>query len=343
MAANSPPADALQAELHQAIRERLERAERVLVTAHVRPDGDAVGSVLGLGLALAAAGKTVRMALVDGVPPNLQHLEGSRQVKRGAGDLASFDTLVALDSADLQRTGGILGERAPDINIDHHVTNTMYGALNLVLTGQVATAAILAKYLPTWGLGYNKAVAEALLTGIVTDTLGFRTSNITPEALHLAAMLMEHGAYLPTLYTRALVSKTFEAARYWSYGLGRLQQERAPAGGVLTWTALTLADRLAAGYPGNDDADLVNMLSAVDGDVTVIFVEQKDGVVKVSWRARPGIDVSRTALPFCGGGHPAAAGAQLSGSLDEVQAVVLAATRALFTGQTAEAASGDQA
>ena len=89
----------------------------------------------------------------------------------------------------------------------------------------MATSAIIAEYLPVWGLDYNTAIASALLTGIVTDTLGFRTSNVTPEALRLAAMLMEHGADLPELYTRALVSKTFEAARYWGVGLGKLQRE----------------------------------------------------------------------------------------------------------------------
>jgi phosphoesterase RecJ-like protein len=197
-----------------------------------------------------------------------------------------------------------------------------------------------------WGFGYNKAVAEALLTGIVTDTIGFRTSNVTPDALHLSAMLMEYGANLPMLYTRALVSKTFEAARYWGLGLGKLQQETVRAAQasqengdtarVLSWTTLTLADRQEAGYPGNDDADLVNMLSAVEGDVAVIFVEQKNGHVKVSWRAQPGIDVSQIALQFGGGGHAAAAGADIPGSLEQIQAQVLGATRALLARQLSD-------
>lgn len=338
---STPGADAP----HQAIRDRLARASRVLVTAHIRPDGDAAGAVLGMGLALREAGKTVRMALADGVPHNLQFLDGSQFIHRSAGNLDEFDTLIVLDCADLARVGGILGDRTPDINIDHHVTNQGYGRINLVMTDQVATCAILAKFLPAWGLGYNKAIAEALLTGIVTDTIGFRTPNVTPEALYLSAMLMEQGANLPVLYTRALVSKTYEAARYWGFGLGKLQQElvRVPqaAGGpasaedgdksaVLTWTSLTLEERQAAAYPGNDDADLVNMLSAVEGDVAVIFVEQKNGHVKISWRARPGIDVSQIALQFGGGGHPAAAGADITGSLEEVQARVLDATRAML-------------
>jgi phosphoesterase RecJ-like protein len=98
-----------------------------------------------------------------------------------------------------------------------------------------------------------------------------------------------------------------------------------------------LKDRQAAEYNGNDDADLVNMLSAIEGDVAVIFVEQRGGKVKISWRARPGIDVSKIALKFGGGGHAAAAGAEIQGTLDTIQEQVLSATRdALATDTAAE-------
>jgi len=106
----------------------------------------------------------------------------------------------------------------------------------------------------------------------------------------------------------------------------RLQREER-----LIWTSLTLADRAAVKYPGNDDADLVNVLSAIDdADLMVIFIEQKGGDVKVSWRAQPGFDVSKIALSFGGGGHAAAAGADINGSLEDVQERVLRATRILL-------------
>jgi phosphoesterase RecJ-like protein len=341
-AAGSPGAEDI-ARINASIRRQFEDARSILIVSHVRPDGDAVGSLLGLGLALEQAGKSVRMTLADGVPHNLRHLAGSARVHRSAGDLAQADLVVVLDCSDLPRTGGVLGIRVPDVNIDHHITNLNFAHTNLVLGSQVATCAIVAEYLNSWGLSYNKDIAAALLTGIVTDTIGFRTSNVTPEALRLSAMLMEHGAELPELYTRALVSKTYEAARYWGLGLGRLQQEDviSPAATAseepsepnrIVWTTLTLADRQAAQYPGNDDADLVNQLSAIDGDIAVIFVEQKNGRVKVSWRSRPGIDVSQIALQFGGGGHAAAAGAEISGTLEEIQHNVLEATRKVLSG-----------
>ncbi|HEX9017929.1 MAG TPA: bifunctional oligoribonuclease/PAP phosphatase NrnA [Anaerolineaceae bacterium] len=304
------------------IRELFEKSAHMLVVSHIRPDGDAIGATLGLGLALMQAGKDVRMVLADGLPPNFRHMEGGQLIRRSPGDLTSYDCVVVVDCSDLVRTGGILGERVPDLNIDHHITNLNFARVNLVLPQQVATSAIIAQYLSGWGLSYNRSIAAALLTGIVTDTIGFRTSNVTPEALRLSAMLMEQGADLPDLYTRALASKTYEAARYWGYGLGKLQKDDN-----LVWTALTLEDRRGAEYPGNDDADLVNLLSSIDSDVAIIFVEQKNGHVKVSWRSRPGIDVSQIALQFGGGGHAAAAGADISGSLQAIEQQVLTVTR----------------
>jgi phosphoesterase RecJ-like protein len=194
-----------------------------------------------------------------------------------------------------------------------------------VLPQQVATSAIVAEYLPAWGLRYNKSIAAALLTGILTDTIGFRTPNVQSKTLTLAAMLMQEGANLPELYSRALVTKSFEAIRFWGFGLEKIQKE-----GDLVYTTLTMDDRETAEYPGNDDADLVNVLSSIDCKVAVIFVEQKNERVKVSWRARPGTDVSQIALQFGGGGHAAAAGADIPGTLKTVQPQVLSATRTLL-------------
>ncbi len=311
----------------RAIGRSLREAQRILVVSHVRPDGDAVGSLLGLGLALEQASKEVQMVLADGVPSSFRGLEGARRVLRKPQ--GSFDLIALVDCADLTRVGGALeGLPPPDINIDHHVTNLNFAKLNLVAPEEVATSAILAEHLPGWGFELSRAVASALLTGIVSDTLGFRTSNMTPKALRLAAILMERGANLPELYNRALSRRSFQAARYWGEGLSRLQRD-----GRMVWTTLTLDDRQRADYSGNDDADLVNVLSAIDDhDIAVIFIEQNDNKVKVSWRSVPGYDVSKLAIKFGGGGHPAAAGAEIPGRLEDVQREVLNATRALLDG-----------
>jgi phosphoesterase RecJ-like protein len=233
-----------------------------------------------------------------------------------------------VDCADFKRTGKLFENfRQPDINIDHHKTNERFGKLNLIEAEEVATSAILTTHLPAWGLKITKPIAAALLTGIITDTLGFRTSNITPEALRQAATLMETGVDMPEIYMRALVRKTYPAARYWGAGLTSLQSKHG-----IVWGTLNLSDRKAAGYGGNDDADLINMISAIDGNkVGMVFVEQSDNHVKISWRAlEAGVDVSQVAKHFQGGGHAAAAGADIQGGLIEVQQEVLKKTREML-------------
>ena len=309
-----------------AIKERLERARNVVIASHVRPDGDAIGSLLGLGLALRDAGKSVQMVLVDGVPASFRHLEGSDLItKEPAGE---HDTFITVDSADFKRVGKRFEDFGqPDINIDHHKTNEKFGKLNLIEPDEVATAAILTNHLPEWGYRITKPIAAALLTGIVTDTLGFRTSNTNPSALRLSASLMDAGVDMADLYMKALVKKSFPAAKYWGAGLSSLQQQDG-----IVWATLKLEDRKNSGYGGNDDADLINMVSAIEGNkVGMIFVEQSDHHVKISWRAlEPGIDVSKVAKHFNGGGHAGAAGADIPGNLQTIQPLVLQTTQEML-------------
>jgi len=272
------------------------------------------------------AGKSVQMILADGVPSSFKYLEGSKFIEKEPK--GNHDTFITVDCADFKRTGSIFQNFGqPDINIDHHKTNEKFGKLNLIEAEEVATSAILTNYLPAWGLTITKPIAAALLTDIITDTLGFRTSNITPEALRQAATLMETGVDMPEIYMRSLVRRSFPAARYWGAGLSTLQSKND-----IVWGTLTIADRKTAGYGGNDDADLINMISAIDGNkVGMVFVEQSNNHVKISWRALvAGVDVSQVAKHFQGGGHAAAAGADIQGSLSEVQKEVLKKTREML-------------
>jgi phosphoesterase RecJ-like protein len=315
----------MTADIDTAIKASFDSAQNILIVSHVRPDGDAIGSLLGLGLALQAAGKTVQMVLNDGLPASFRHLPGSDQVKKAPQ--SGFDRFVTVDCADFRRVGKLF-ETAPKphINIDHHVTNERFGDLNLVEPEAVATAAVLTDHLPRWGLEISREVAANLATGIVTDTLGFRTSNTTPAALRQAALLMETGIDLPELYNRSLVRRSYAAAKYWGAGLSSL----TTLDGIVYGT-LRISDRKNAGYGGNDDADLINIVSAIeDHAIGMIFVEQRDSV-KISWRAlQPGLDVSKVAQSFGGGGHQAAAGADIPGRLEEIQPRVLAATREIL-------------
>ena len=310
-------------ELLKQARLRLEGAQRILISSHVRPDGDAVCSVLALGLALQDKGKQVQMVLADGVPAGYEHLAGIEQIVRQA--IPPVDLVVSVDAASPDRMGGALsGFPQADINIDHHVTNTRFGVIDIIDPASVAACAMLAEGFPELGLSFSPATVDALLTGILTDTIGLHTSNMNPKALRITADLVEMGADLPRLYERALLRRSFAALRYWGAGLSKLQREDN-----LVWLSLSLADRKVSGYTSNDDAELVNNVAFVEGaTIVVLFIEQVDNQVKISWRSQGDVDVSQIAALFGGGGHVPAAGAVLSGSLEEVQPLVLQATRA---------------
>jgi phosphoesterase RecJ-like protein len=303
------------------IKQAINNASLVGITSHIRPDGDAVGSVLALGLALEKAGKKVEMVLHSGVSNTFRHLAGTELVKRSFN--ADCDLYIVVDCSDLQRSGGVLNDHQADIVIDHHITNKGFGRINLIDPSAVASCAILAEHLPAWGLTIDEPVASALLSGIISDSIGFRTSNTSARSLRIAADLMDKGADITRLYNKALISKPFESINYWGFGLAKLQRED-----TLVWTSLSLEDRKNAGYRDEDDADLTNILSSIeDIDIAILFIEQNANHVKVSWRARPGLDVASIAASLGGGGHPPAAGADLEGTLPEVQEKILQLTR----------------
>lgn len=295
--------------------------KKPLLLSHIRPDGDAIGSIIGMGLVLKKAGKQPLLVLEDGLPSKYRFIAGSELVANQIkGD---YDLVIALDCSDKGRIGEIGKELPVNINIDHHITNEKFAQVNLVLPEAPATAEILAAHLPEWGFELDAPSASALLMGIVTDTIGFRTSTVKPSTLRRAAELMERGANLSEIYLHALVTQSFPTSLLWGRALSHLVKENG-----LVWTAITLDDRKEVGYSGRDDADITNLLSAIEGaDIAILFNEQNGGRVKVSWRSNPPYDVSWIAQQFGGGGHPLASGADIEGMLEDVKKRVLDVTR----------------
>ena len=305
----------------EQIRQKISQAESILITSHVRPDGDAVSSTLAFGIALQENGKEVQMVLADGVPTALRFLTGWEHIRKASPD--SPNLVIALDSADRDRIGAAVDEETEiDINIDHHTTNTQFGRLNLVESGVVATCAILAEIFPALGLQITPKIAEILLAGILTDSQGFRTLNTTADSLRIAADLIDSGANLSALYEQALGRHSIEATRYWGVGLSKLQNKNG-----IVWVSLSIEDRNSVGYRGRDDAELVNVLASIENaKIAIVIIEQDAKTAKVSWRGQAGVDVSQIAASFGGGGHVAAAGAMIAGSLHEVEGKVIEAT-----------------
>ena len=291
----------------------------IVVLSHERPDGDAVGSLLALTLALKEKGKQVWPILDDGLPKKWQFLPGADLVK---SELPSGEHLIiTVDAADIDRLGALNVSRV-DVNFDHHPSNTQFGTINIVDPSAAATTVVLYRIFPELDLPVNDEIASNLLTGLITDTLGFRTNSVNPETMMIAAELIEAGADISRLYRKAMFGRSYEAARYWAHGLSRMEMRDG-----VVWSSLLVSDRTKAKYPGTDDADLIDVLTTIEGPrVAVLFIEQADGNVKISWRALPGVDVSQIAVSFGGGGHELAAGAMIEGKVQAVMDRVLKST-----------------
>jgi phosphoesterase RecJ-like protein len=304
----------------------LASAGRVQILTHLAPDGDAIGSLLGLSWALRAIGKATVPVCVDGCPDTFRFLPGSQEIVRKADPGA--DLTVFVDCADQSRAGkpGETLPRQPDINFDHHITNPLFARLNFVDAGMTATSELLFNLLPGLGLPLTQPVAECLLCGLVSDTLGFRTSNTGPRALAAAQSLLAAGADLPSIYDRALNRRSTAAVRLWGQALAQVDVTDG-----IAWTAIPQSMKQVAGYNGRGDADVINVLSTIEeARIFIVMTENGEGHVKISWRARPGLDVARIAQVFGGGGHVSAAGATVAGTLIDVQTKVLDATRAVM-------------
>jgi len=302
-------------------RDLLLGCHRPLLVTHIAPDGDAAGSLLGLGWALRGMGKEPVLTCQDPLPRRFDFLPGFDDVTgRPAG---RFDLLISLDCSDPGRMGqigtypGATG--VPILNVDHHLTNLEFGTVNLVNVEAVSTTQVLYYLLRHTGALLDERIATCLLTGLVTDTRGFRTSNVTPDVLRVAVELMEAGAPLPVIARNGLDRRPLGALRLWGAAFSRLEVDD----GVI-WVSLPLSVQQAIGHDEGGDAGLASLLLSVEeARVAVVFTEQEDGQVEVGFRAVPGFDVAGIALALGGGGHALASGCRIPGPLEEAQQRVL--------------------
>jgi phosphoesterase RecJ-like protein len=289
-------------------RRLLSGAQRILILTHVGPDGDAIGSMLGLAHALSGIGKTITTAVDDGVPDDLLFIPGSEDVLP-ALDALAFDLIIAVDCGDESRMGQV-GQAArqsgaPLINLDHHRTNTLFGDANLVDEATAAASEGVLDWLDELGVGIDPAVAYCLLTGLVTDTLCFRTDNVTSETLGKAQRLMAAGAPLPEIVHRTVNRTTYCGLRLWAEVMPTVHLEDH-----VIWAVITQNMFAAADYKGSDDAGLVGELVQVaEAYIAAVFREKPDGSVEIGLRAVPGFDTANVAVKLGGGGHRLASGA----------------------------------
>ncbi|MCS6845385.1 MAG: bifunctional oligoribonuclease/PAP phosphatase NrnA [Caldilineales bacterium] len=319
--------------MFDAVRSCLTAARRVLLISHVAPDGDAIGSLLGLYALLQEQGYQATPANPDEVPPFLRFLPGWEDVVQQADE--EFDLVVALDSSDLPRLGALFDPQRyghlPLVNVDHHVTNLGYGTVNVVDPSASSTCEVVYRLALALGWPISPRSAQCLLTGIVTDTQGFRTANVTADLLGIAQRLMEAGASLPLITENAFGRSSLASICLWGQALTNVRLEDR-----IIWTAIPLNARARCYGVEQSDTGLASFLvAAEEADVSVVLTERKDGKVDVGLRAKRPFDVSQVALSLGGGGHPLAAGCTLAVDLETAQRLVLAALRPALEAQRA--------
>ncbi len=320
----------------QAILTAVQQAKNILVITHIGPDGDAVGSITAVGVALRQMGKHATLLCDDPLPERFSYLPLADQVQPpNETRPTDYDLLIAVDCGDETRMGqsfASLPEAVPTIiNIDHHVTNTYFGDIQHVVPDAVSATEILYDLFKHIGITITTDLAMCLLTGVVTDTLGFRTVGVTAKTLRIASELVDAGADLPLITMQGLSLKPFSTAQLWQIGLNNMRLEDG-----LIWTKINNAQREAIGYNNTSTGGLVNFLGNVtQAAISAVLLEMNDGTVRVGFRCNPPYSVSELALNLGGGGHPLAAGCSLDGPLDKAEALVVAMSKETIRQQQA--------
>jgi phosphoesterase RecJ-like protein len=325
----------------------IETHDRFLVTTHVRPDGDALGSEVGMAGLLRQKGKDVRVVNASWTPPRYDYLDphGSLFERLGThvmpGDLADREVAVILDLSAWSQLGDmaevIRGFNGPRVVIDHHVSQDDLGATFLKDTSAEATGTLIVRAIRALGGQFTHEISTGLLTAIAMDTGWFRHSNTKPETLRTVADLVESGAEIDAIYRLLFERNTLGRLRLMGETLAGL---RIDADGRIAYATVTRGDLVRTGAIPQDTEDLVDFtVSLIGVEVGLLFIELVRGGIKLSVRSRNGLDCAWLAGQFGGGGHRAAAGANLPEPLAESIERVLAAVRRSLGAETTEAAA----
>ena len=319
----------------QPLRPIIDSHSRFLLCSHVRPDGDAIGSELGMARLLEALGKSVRIVNPSALPETLLWLDPERRVlKIGEGineaEAADCDVLIVLDTsawAQLVDLGSVIKRTsAVKVVIDHHVSADDLGAVEFKDPLAEATGALVFQMADALGYPLTPDVALPLYCAIATDTGWFRFSSTTGETMRTVGRLIDLGAQPHLVYEKLYEQASLARVRLAGCVLSRVTLD---AGGRLAYTWVKQADYVETGARPADTEDLVNECLTIGGtECAFIAIEQPNKRIKVSFRSRTSLNVAQIAEQFGGGGHKQAAGAILPGPLATARKNVIAALRA---------------
>jgi bifunctional oligoribonuclease and PAP phosphatase NrnA len=314
--------------IYEQIIDVINKSSIIAVTSHVVPDGDNIGSSLALCLALQKLNKQAVYVIDDNIPEVYKFLKGAKEAKRfDSSANHNYDLVIALDCGDIDRLGKVkqLAENTKLINIDHHMSNTMFGEINLVEENASATAEITYKLIKSMGIFIDKDMAECIYTGIVTDTGMFQYSNTSEETHSIAAELIIAGVSPSDIFKKVYQNSPKEKVILMKEALKSLEFYFDDKVSCITISKAQI-DNIT-----KDDLDtegIVNLARDISGIEAAVFLKEKEpNIVKVSLRSKDKIDVCAIAKEFGGGGHIRAAGCTITNSLEQAKQQLLQAIK----------------
>jgi phosphoesterase RecJ-like protein len=315
-------------------KELIQEADKPLLLGHYQPDGDTVGSALGLAHSLAAMGKSPICAFPDPLPDALLFLPGTDEVLSSlVGISEDVDLIIVLDCSDLYRLRQLYSEHEglfssmPIVNIDHHLTNSQFGVANIVDPSWAAVSEELYFLINEWGFPLTAPAATCLLAGIIADTQSFRTPSTTSRSLLAAAAVIDAGANLPQVSTALHRTATPASLRLWGLALSTVQSDED-----LLWATVSQSMLVTSSCSPAEADGLIDLLCTVRNTTGVLlFREEGDGSVRVNLRSlNERLNVSDVAQRFGGGGHARASGCHIKAGLLDAEAQVLTYARQLL-------------
>ena len=304
------------------IRDAIRQRQRFLLTSHARPDGDSIGSQLAMAFALDALGKDVRIVNADAAPDHYQDFPGMDRIRIAASaDVSDVDAVIVMECGDLARTGVAGLEHPFVINIDHHLGNTMYGAVNWFDGSAAACGEMVFDVIRALDVPLAVEIATHIYLAILTDTGSFHHSNITPRTFDICRQTVEAGVNPAAMARRVFDSNSVGKLKL----IGALLEsmELADDGRL---AILHMDDGMleACGCTNNDTEGLINLpLTAREIQAVVFFKVAPDHAVRVSMRSKYDVDVRKVANAFGGGGHKNASGFTVQGQLADVRTGIL--------------------
>lgn len=308
------------------IKAEIEKAQNIILTAHVNPDGDAVGSSLALLLTLKTEykDKNIRLVLQDKIPDTTKFLKYSEMIERYKEDeVYQTELLIYMDSATKERTGLIYQKVQTErtISIDHHVSNPEYGDLNCVIRTATSTSEIIFNFIKTCKYKLLKEAADALYLGLINDTGNFSHSNVTKEAFEMAAELLSIGVNSNYIVTNFLNSNSYQALKIVGEALSKFEFFSDKKLSYIYIDSATM-DKYNA-RKEDTEGIVEKILSYNQASVSLFLREETDGKIKGSMRSKYEVDVNKIANLFGGGGHYKAAGFSSSLPATEILKIVL--------------------